>query len=161
MVKGYVNTDGFLGPEGVEMLDREGHLLNVPLGAVKGVYFVRDFEGNPDGQSDRRTNRNRPKLDGLWVRMTFTDNEVLEGLIANNLLDVEPPGFMVTPADLYSNNLRIFVPRSALANVEVLGVIANGTTRRVGRRTAAASLKPAETPAQIGLFQPLSESKTP
>ncbi len=159
MVKGYVNSDSFLGPEGVEVLDREGHLLKVPLGAIKGIYFVRDFEGNPD-QAERRTPRNRPRLDGLWVRMTFTDTEVLEGLIANNLLDVEPPGFMVTPADLSSNNLRIFVPRTALTNVEVLGVIANGTARRVSRRGSLIGLKPADTPAQIGLFQPSSESKS-
>jgi len=158
MVKGYVNSDSFLGPEGVEVLDRDGHLIKVPLAAVKGLYFVRDFDGSPEGQPDRRLTRNRPRLDGLWVRMTFTDNELLEGLIANNLLDVEPPGFMVTPADLSSNNLRIFVPRTALTNVEVLGVIANGTTRRVGRRTSAASLKTAESPAQIGLFQTSVES---
>ncbi len=160
MVKGYVNSDSFLGPEGVEVLDREGHLLNVPLAAIKGVYFVRDFEGSSEGQPDRRITRNRPRLDGLWVRMTFTDSELLEGLIANNLLDVEPPGFMVTPADLSSNNLRIFVPRTALTNVEVLGVIANGTTRRVGRRGSALSLKTSESPAQIGLFQTSGEPKS-
>lgn len=158
IIKGYVNSDSFLGAEGVEVLDREGHLLKVALDSIKGVYFVRDFEGNPE-QPERRIIRNRPKLDGLWVRMTFTDSEVMEGLMANNLLDVEPPGFMVTPADLYSNNLRIFVPRSALASVEVLGVIANGTTRRVSRRTGAVSPKTADTPAQIGLFQPSGDSK--
>jgi hypothetical protein len=160
VVKGYVDSASFLGPEGVEVLDREGRLTRVPLAAIKGVYFVRDFEGEPD-KLERRPTRNRPRLDGLWVRMTFTDREVLEGLLSNNLLEVEPPGFMVTPADLYSNNLRIFVPRSALANVEVLGVIANGTIRRASRRSSAATLVPAETSGQIGLFQPSDNSKTP
>ncbi|MFB3923548.1 MAG: hypothetical protein ACE145_17635 [Terriglobia bacterium] len=157
-VKGYVNADSFLGPEGIEMLDRDGHLVKVPLAGVKGLYFVRDFEGNSEGAPDRRVTRSRPRLDGLWVRMTFTDAEVLEGLISSNLLEVEPPGFMVTPADLSSNNLRVFVPRTALSNVEVLGVIANGTARRIGRR-AALGLKAPEAPAQIGLFQTTSETK--
>ena len=157
-VKGYVDSATFLGPEGVEVLDRDGHLLNVPLAAIKGVYFVRDFDGNPD-QTERRASRNRPRLDGLWVRMTFSDTEVLEGLIANNLLDVEPPGFMVTPADLYSNNLRIFVPRNALTNVEGLGVIANGATRRVSRRSPTLGFKPTDEPTQIGLFQSSTEPK--
>jgi hypothetical protein len=158
VVKGYVDSTHFLGPEGVEILDREGRLTHVPLAAVKGIYFVRDFEGHPD-EPDRRLTRNRPRLDGLWVRMTFTDREVLEGLLSNNLLEVAPPGFMVTPADLYSNNLRIFVPRNALANVEVLGVIANGTIRRVRRRPSATGSPPAGTAAQIGLFQPSDNSE--
>lgn len=158
VVKGYVDSASFLGPEGVELLDREGRLTHIPLAAIKGVYFVRDFDGELD-KPPRRLTRNRPRLDGLWVRMTFTDREVLEGLLANNLLEFEPPGFMITPADLYSNNLRVFVPRSALANVEVLGVIANGTIRRVSRRSGAASLLPSEASAQIGLFQPADNSK--
>lgn len=159
VIKGYVNSDSFLGPEGVEVLDREGHLLIVPLETIKGVYFVRDFEGNPD-QPERRVVHNRLGLDGLRVRIKFVDNEVLEGLLANDLLAMQPPGFMVMPADFNSNNLRVFVPRNALASVEVLGVISDGTTRRGSRRPSRVSLKVPGRTTQIGLFQNSEESKS-
>jgi len=62
--------------------------------------------------------------------MTFKDKEVLEGLTPNNLLDFDPFGFYITPPDMYSNNLRVFVPRGSLAEMEVLAVIRYGRLRR-------------------------------
>lgn len=149
-VKGFVNPNSYLGPNGVELMDLEGHRVAVPLEEVKGVYFVREFEGNQERQ-ERKIFLSRPKLNGLWIRMTFKDAEVLDGLISQNLLTLEPQGYLVTPPDIYSNNLRIFVPRSALAALEVLGVISNGarrgnlSSRRTEGRSRAAS-------RQMGLF---------
>ena len=149
LIKGYVNSSSYLGPGVVEVLEREGSVVQVPLGDVKGVYFVREFEGNP-ARPERKVFQSRPKLDGLWIRLTFKDQEVLEGLLENNLLELSTEGFHVTPADLASNNTRIFVPRTALGSVEVLGVITNGSIRRASRRPAPS--QPATTSAQIGLF---------
>jgi hypothetical protein len=144
-----------LEPEGVEVLDREGRLLSIPLDEVKGVFFVREFEGNPQ-RPERKVFHSRPRLAGVWVRMTFKDNEVLEGLIPNNLLEISPLGFFVTPPDLYSNNLKMFIPRSALTAIEALGVISDGATRRTSQRAGAARTKTAEAERQIGLFSPAS-----
>jgi hypothetical protein len=150
LVKGYVNPASFLGESQVELLDREGHVLAIPLNLVKAVYFVRDFEGDP-GYTERKAFLRRPRLDGLWVRLTFKDEEVLEGMLANNLLELDSRGFSITPADLSSNNLRIFIPRSALTGLEVLAAISEGAARRAPARAPSARRKAASA-AQIGLF---------
>jgi Family of unknown function (DUF6982) len=142
-VKGFVNPASYLGPDGVELMDLAGHRVMIPLEEIKGIYFVREFEGNSNRQ-ERKIFLSRPKLAGLWIRMTFKDAEVLDGLISDDLMTLDPQGYLVTPPDVYSNNLKIFVPRVALKVVEVLGVISNGTRRgsaraRARRRTAAGS----------------------
>ena len=149
LVKGFLDPKGYLTPD-LEVLDREGRLVHVPMLGVKGVFFVRDFDGNPD-RAERKIFRSRPRLAGLWVRMTFKDTEVLEALLANNLLDLDPLGYLVTPPDVYSNNLRIFIPRTALTEMEVLGVISDGVVRRMSQRAAQARIM-STTSEQIDLF---------
>ena len=149
LIKGFLDPHGYLATE-LEVLDREGRLVRVPLSAVKGIFFVRDFAGNPD-RAERKIFRSRPRLAGLWVRMTFKDNEVLEALLPNNLLDIDAQGFLVTPPDVYSNNLRIFIPRTALTEMEVLGVISDGVVRRMSQRAAQARIV-AVGDQQFGLF---------
>ena len=149
LVKGFLDPKGYLTSD-LEVLDREGRLVHIPMVEVKGVFFVRDFEGNPD-RAERKVFRSRPRLAGLWVRMTFKDTEVLEALLANNLLDLDPLGYLVTPPDVYSNNLRIFIPRTALTGMEVLGVISDGVVRRMSQRAAQARISSASG-QQIGLF---------
>jgi hypothetical protein len=136
VVKGFVDPASYLRPESVEVLDREGRLVQIPLHEVKGVFFVREFDGSPR-HAERKVFHSRPRLAGLWVRLTFKDNEVLEGLLANDLLAINPLGFFLTSPDFYSNNLRMFIPRGALSGMEVLGVVSEGAARRAGRRSDA------------------------
>jgi len=150
LVKGYVDSEQFLGDESVEMLDVQGRVLTIPLDQIKGIYFVREFEGQPD-RPERKIFLSRPRLAGLWVRMTFKDSEVLDGLMSENLLALQPHGFLVAPPDVYSNNLKIFVPRTALASFEVLDVISNGA-RRPYRQIRRTRVPPPAASAQIGLF---------
>jgi hypothetical protein len=84
--------------------------------------------------------------------MTFQDTEVLEGIIPNSLLELDPTGFLFTPLDVYSNNLKIFVPRGALSTLEVLGVISNGAQRRAMLRDADRRRPGTYDSAQIDLF---------
>jgi hypothetical protein len=156
MVKGYLDPRGYLAEE-VEVLDREGRLVRVPMIGVKAVFFVREFDGNPD-RAERKIFRSRPRLAGLWVRMTFKDTEVLEALLPNNLLEVDPLGYLVTPPDVYSNNVRVFVPRSALTEMEVIGVISDGVVRRMSQRAAQARIS-LTGHQQIGLFAATSADK--
>ena len=51
----------------------------------------------------------------------------------NDLLQDGAEGFSVIPPDQQSNTQRIFVPRAALAEMTVIGVIGEKTGRR-GRR---------------------------
>jgi hypothetical protein len=136
-VKGYINA-GDLGHDGtIDLLTPEGEHRAISLSAVKCVYFVREFQ--TPFQPERKVFLSRPKLDGLWVRLRFQDDDVMEGLIGNDLLDLLDTGVQITPPDLHGNNLRIYIPRSALQEVKVLGVV--GAARRTPQepRGAAAS----------------------
>ena len=76
----------------------------------------------------RKTFTSRPRTEGLWVRLRFKDNEVLEGMMPNDLSQTTAEGFLINPPDLRANTQRIFVPRTALESLTVLAVI--GATRR-------------------------------
>src|SRR6266567_6537461 len=43
LMKGYLDSEAYVTPLGVELLDLEGRRLKVPLDQIKGVYFVREF----------------------------------------------------------------------------------------------------------------------
>jgi hypothetical protein len=140
-LQGYIHPVSFLQPDGIEIMSAEGNVGKVPYAEVKTVAFVRDF--NASTEPDRRTFLTRPKMTGLWVRLVFRDGDTLEGVMPNNLLQVEHYGFTVIPPDPYSNQQRIFAPRAALAGVEVLGVIGSPLNRRKPKPAAK---------EQIGLF---------
>ena len=140
---GFVNPQTYLQPDGVELLAPNGALSVVPYKDIKAVCFVRDFD-SAETNPERRVFNTRPKTDGLWVRMQLRDGEVLDGILSNNLLQLTPEGFTVTPPDAYANNQKLFVPRAALSQLNVLGVVGSPLTRR--------KPKPAATQDQIGLF---------
>jgi hypothetical protein len=140
---GFVNAQSYLQPQGVELLTPGGACLVVPYSEIKVVCFVRDF-GSVEPTQEKKVFNTRPKTDGLWVRMELRDGEVLEGILPNNLLQLTAEGFTVTPPDAYSNNQKLFVPRAALTQINVLGVVGSPLTRR----------KPKPAPeSQIGLFE--------
>jgi hypothetical protein len=140
---GFVNPQGYLLPAGVELMKTDGTVAIVPYQEVKTVCFVKDFDA-AEGQPEQRIFHTRPKMDGLWVRMRFRDGEVMDGILSNNLLHLEPYGFTFIPPEPYSNNQKIFSPRQALSEFHVLGVVGSPLTRR--RRKEV----PKE---QIGLFE--------
>jgi hypothetical protein len=84
----------------------------------------------------------------------------MEGLMTNDLLEVDGSGFLFTPPDYYANNLRVFVPRGALGSVEVLGVISDLSARRAAQRAKRPPRKPPEESRQIGLFSSGNESSS-
>jgi hypothetical protein len=140
-LSGYVNPASYLQLTGVELLSAQGAVATVPYDEIRTVAFVREF-GNLE-EAPRRVFNTRPKMEGLWMSFQFRDGEVLEGVMPNNLLPVEPHGFTIIPPDPYSNQQRIFIPRIALRSVEVLGVVGSPLQRR----------KPKVPPKeQIGLF---------
>lgn len=141
-VLGFVNPQSYLQAGGIEVLTPAGTALLVPYTEVKALYFVRDFDGEPPEGS--RVFLNRPKMSGLWIRLTFRDGEVMEGVLPNNLLQLEPQGFTFAPPNPTANSQKVFVPRAALAGLQVVGVV--GSPLRAGR----AKPKPKE---QIELFE--------
>jgi hypothetical protein len=130
LLAGYVAPQTYLRHEGVEVIDRAAQVNVIPYDQVKAIYFVREFEGDPE--ADKKMFASRPKLDGLWVRLKFRDGELLEGVLPNNLLLMSEHGLTVTPPEPNSNTHRVFVPRAALEDLQVLGVI--GSPVHGGRR---------------------------
>lgn len=128
-LSGFIQVPGAFGPDAIELLTPEGALLQVPYLETKVVCFVRDFEAGETWR-EHRAFATRPKSAGLWVRLLFRDGESMEGMIPNNLLQLEPSGFSIVPPDPTFQNQRIFVPKAALADVQVLGVIGSPLKRK-------------------------------
>ncbi len=120
----------------VEFLTRDGEYQTLPLAKIKRIHFVREF--NDHSENERKAFLSRPKLDGLWVRCQFRDGDAIEGVIPNDLADMLQNGVRLTPPDLHGNTLWIFIPRTALAEMKVLGVV--GIARR--QAAAASSAQP-------------------
>jgi len=135
--RGYLNPSKLGEAETLELLTPEGEHRNLDVKDVRSIYFVRDFAN--DFEPERKAFLSRPKLDGLWVRLKFRDDETIEGVVPNDLLSLLDRGVQITPPDLHGTTLRIFIPRAALTEMTVLGVV--GIARR----------KP-PAPPQPGLF---------
>jgi len=136
-VRGYLNPSRLGEAELLDLLTPEGEHKDFPLKDIRSIYFVREFTN--DFEPERKAFLSRPKLDGLWVRLKFRDDDRIEGVVPNDLLGLLDHGVQITPPDLHGATLRIFIPRSALTEMTVLGVV--GIARR----------KPAPPP-QPGLF---------
>jgi hypothetical protein len=137
VLRGYLNPGKLGEAETLELLTPEGEQRNFAVKEVRSIYFVREFAD--DFEPERKAFLSRPKLDGLWVRLKFRDEDTIEGVVPNDLLSLLDRGVQITPPDLHGTTLRIFIPRTALTEMTVLGVV--GIARR----------KPA-APPQPGLF---------
>jgi hypothetical protein len=125
-LRGYLNPTHLGHSDPIDLLTPDGEHEPIPLSKVRSIYFVREF--SDDYEPERKAFLSRPKLDGLWVRLRFLDGEMLEGVVPNDLLSLLDNGLQITPPDLNSTTDRIFIPRSALTEVTVLGVV--GIARR-------------------------------
>jgi hypothetical protein len=137
-LSGYVNPLSYLQPTGIELLSAEGQIVQVPYSEIKTVSFVREFDSPTE--AERPVFLNRPKMEGLWMRFTFQDGEIMEGVMPNNLLGFEPYGFSVIPPHPYSAQQRVFLPRPALRLVEVLGVVGSPLKRHKEKATPEAQI---------------------
>jgi hypothetical protein len=141
-ISGYVAPANFVVDGKLELLNTSGNVVAIDLRDIKAVYFVREFS-----DSDvmiRKTFTTRPRTEGLWVRLKFKDNEVIEGIMPNDLVQNPAEGFLINPPDLRSNTQRVFVPRASLTAVTVIAVVGAAQRRRKG---------PPDT-RQVTLFEP-------
>lgn len=141
-LQGFLNPHQYLQPQGVEMLTPSGTVISVSYGEIKSVCFVKDFDTEPESA---KVFQSRPKMEGLWVRMSFRDGDVMDGILPNNPLLWDRYGYSVIPPEPYSNNQKVFIPREALAKISVLGVVGSPLTKGARRKPV-----PKE---QIGLFE--------
>ena len=134
---GYLNPARIEPALPIDLLTTDGEHRLLEIKDVRAIYFVREFTGKYE--PERKAFLSRPKLDGLWVRLTFRDHETLEGVVPNDLLALLDSGVQITPPDLNGAAVRIYVPRSALAELTVLGVV--GVARRKPPAAPAAQPK--------------------
>lgn len=132
-LRGYLNPSRLGQADPIDVLTPDGEHEEIPLSRVRSIYFVREF--SDDFEPERKAFLSRPKLDGLWVRLRYNDGDTLEGVVPNDLLTLLDNGLQITPPDLNSATDRIFVPRAALTELTVLGVV--GIARRKPAAAAA------------------------
>lgn len=127
---GYALSAGLVQEGLVEILDPAGKASSLQISNIKHISYVKDF--NLDDLTDperigKRSFIMRPRMLGLWLKLEFRDGDMLEGLAQFDtaLLDsvLHDHGFAVSPPEGRSNTYRLFVPRSALTSVQVLGAI--------------------------------------
>lgn len=134
LLAGFVAPATYLTPGGLELLSVTGTVLIIPYEEIKTVAFVRDFQQD-EARKEMRSFTARPKMEGLWVRMRFRDGDSLDGVLANNLLLLDGNGLTIVPPDPGFQNQRLFIPRAAVTQVQVLGVV--GSPLRAGKRKTA------------------------
>ncbi|HEU4416848.1 MAG TPA: hypothetical protein VFT65_18810 [Candidatus Angelobacter sp.] len=127
-LSGYVAPAHFVVEGKLELLNPSGKVVLIDLAEIKSVDFVRDF--NESATPGRKTFTTRPRTEGLWVRLNFVDNDVLEGMMANDLTQIIPEGYLITPPDTRGNTQKVFVPKMALLEMNVLAVIGRPEARR-------------------------------
>lgn len=138
---------GFAAEAGeLEILDQTGKVIRVGWDQVKWVCYVKDFPSATADQSNperllRKRFLVRPRTAGLWLRLTLTDGDELEGLAANDLTLVQGVGLLLTPPDTRSNTQRILVPRQSIQQIEVLSLIG-----AAGRKRAPSAQPGSEQP---------------
>jgi hypothetical protein len=95
----------------LETLSGETQIIDVEQ--LKAFFLVKDFDGNKNYEeeySDDVTGAGRK------IRVTFSDGEKITGYTLGYSPDRQ--GFYMTPADVNSNNVRIFVVKSASEKIE-------------------------------------------
>jgi hypothetical protein len=123
----------------LEILDLGGKVVWIAWKQVKWVCYVRDFPAGETANPERLLHKRfsiRPRTTGIWLRMTLMDGEELEGLAANDRSLVEGAGLLLTPPDTRSNTQRIYVPRTSIQTLEVLGLIGAGARKGAAARRA-------------------------
>ncbi len=153
VLAGYLPLSGFVQHDPpqrptLELLDLSGRIVPLPLPDVKMVSYVRDFNLadtiNPE-RLGRRSFLARPRAEGLWLRLCFVGGEMLEGLTAADISflvnALDDHGLHLTPPDIRSNTQRIFVPRSAIIELQVLAVITSPSRKKPSSPAEKVSLQ--------------------
>jgi hypothetical protein len=160
---GYLPAAGFLREGSLDLLDLSGRIVPLPLGDIKTVSYVRDFNLSDARDPERLTRRAflaRPRSEGLWLRLTFRSGDLLEGLAPTDrsLIDAlaDDAGLFLTPPDTRSNTQRLYIPRVAIAELQLLAVITTPS------RKPAPAERPAKDALQDELFHlPLDPDSRP
>jgi hypothetical protein len=111
LIKG-VTSDFFPTKERFHVTVLGGGTRAVLLNELKGLFFVKDFDGNKDYEDSFADDGSGQ---GHKVKVNFHDGEEVIGFAKSYTPDW--PGFFMVPVDKGCNNERIFVVTSACRQV--------------------------------------------
>ena len=136
-IPGYLPLSGFIRNHALDLLDLSGRVISLSINDVKHVCYVRDFNLQDNINPERLNRRNflaKPRTEGLWLRMTFRNGDLLEGLAPLDIAVIDDvlqdEGLHVSPPDIRSNTQRVYVPRVALKELQLLAVITTPSRRK-------------------------------
>lgn len=89
----------------------------VRVAELKAIFFVRDFEGDPQHRTNNEFDPAKPAI-GKKMRVVFQDGEVMVGTTQG----YQPgrPGFFIVPADSTANTERCYVVSASTREVKPL-----------------------------------------
>lgn len=137
-LQGIVNPASYLRDDRVEFITLDGNLQTPVYPEVKAVCFVSDA-GRTDLFDEHSLFERRPKVAGLWTRFTFRDGDQLDGVLSQDLLEWPHAGYLLTPPHSGASRQRVFIPRAALSQTELLGVVGRAASAASARAKAAES----------------------
>lgn len=134
IIKGYLESTGWStieqvlsnaprsSPETMRIRHLESDLVEeISVKSVKAVFFVNSFDGDAV-RNHINFHTRAPIVHGVWLRLQFVDGEVMEGIVYNSIRYLIDPGFFLLPTDPGSNNKLIYVVKSSLVDLRVLGL---------------------------------------
>jgi len=134
---GYLPQTAVVHDHMVPLMAVDGRVTPIFLNEIKTIAYVRDFNLDDVVEPERIGRKSflaRPRGEGLWLKIIFQDADSLEGLITVDLLLLEAliddRGLFLTPPDGRGNTQRVFVPRTAVRSMEVLGYITSPSKRK-------------------------------
>lgn len=86
--------------------------------SVKAIHFVKDPEA--ERQESVRFFDSAAIPPYLWVRVGFTDGEVIEGKLDNELTLINGHYLMLYPLDDAATDDCVCIPRTSIANLQVI-----------------------------------------
>ena len=117
IIKGYTN-DFFPNKTSFHLgMNPSDKGAEVTISELKALFFVKDFEGNPDHKKNSTFHEGKV-YQGKKVMATFNDGEKIAGTVLG--YDKNRPGFFLVPTDEEGNNMRVFIPTAAVAEVKFL-----------------------------------------
>ena len=125
-VEALVHADAYLQEVGVELMLRDGSVQTIDYNSVKALCFAA--EGAPTDLFSAQTSfERRPKTPGLWASFRLRDEDVLEGVLPHNILEWPSQGYFLTPPRANTYRQRVFLPRQAVRETALLGLVGKGT----------------------------------
>ena len=97
--------------------DDPDNILEMEVGKLKAVFFVKDFDGDP-GYIEKGGFDPSLKVIGKRLRITFKDGEVFYGI--TQAFHPNATGFFITPVDPDCNNIRAFIINASVKETEVI-----------------------------------------